>query len=164
MKRAYCSENVVNDDCSQVEQHARDFIRMLLKLVSSIHQAVENDTRVRKCNILQDNWLGASRIRAPRPSQIRNSDVIVSAISITILILRSQTGEWRMRKSSPEVVDESTSQCVGELGISAQLTEELHQPLEDEFVIILVAFDLGAEQIKESFDVVQTDFMKVAEE
>jgi len=110
MKGAYCSKNVVNDDCSQVEQHARDFIRVLLKVVSSIHQAIENDTRIWKRNILQNNWLGAPGIGAPRPSQIRDSDVIVSAISIPILVLCSQARKRRMRKSSPEIVDESTSQ------------------------------------------------------
>jgi hypothetical protein len=102
----------MNDDGCQVEQHAGDLVGMWLKLVSSIHQAIEYDTGIRKCNILQNNGLCASRVGGARSSQIRDSNIVIAAIGITVLVLASQTRKRRVRKSSPEIVDESTSQRI----------------------------------------------------
>ena len=98
----------MDDDGGQIEEHARDLVRMRLESVSASHQAVEDGCRIRKGDVLKDSWLCTSGIWCICCPKLRIMNVVMGAISCSVLVFGAKTGHRRMWKSIPKAIDEAS--------------------------------------------------------
>ena len=86
------------------------------------------------------------------------------SIGFAVLVFGTQTSLRGVWNRVPEIVDESTSQLVRELGVRVKSAEKADEIFKEELVVILDTLDFGIQQLEKSPNILEAHIVELREE